>query len=798
MSSSSSAATAAAPRKRRVAVVGSGIAGLTTAWGLCHDPTAEERAEGTAKGRTPARESVEVTMYEAASTQGMDQHSVNLTLPNLEGKDTPMRIDLPLRVFSRDYYPNLMALYSHIGVPMSPESYSASFCLRDSDHGTPQEFCYFRYDNWKCGAYSVAYVWGLRLFSSHFFQIVKDCVRFFYKARAELSHSDIRPQTKDMTFGQWLEDRGFSRPFIRRFLLPAMSAVCTCTYDSTANYPADLMLLYCQDKLHVGVTRAAAGTVDVVNKLSAGVHAVRCNTRIERIYRDPKRGGVVVRDAAGKEEVFDDVVLAVQANQAAQMLDPDEPAFRDQVSALRAFRYEPSIVSLHTDERLMPVDKRNWTSLNMLIDESASMPQATIWMNRAQTNLNTQTNIFQTWSPLLEPEPSKLLAKAEFWRPVITHEARKAQARLGELQGRGGIWFTGAYVKEGIPLLEAGCTSGLEVASALGGSCPWWVSSQSEEQRRKSKGPVWAPWVQAARPTAAPMILLPLFIGAALAGTTHCGSSLGLGKTLALLLTGALFQMTTLYLNDSGDAKTDAANTTYKAIPGMRVSGGSRVIQEGKLSPKALFYGGLVTGGLNVLLSVYLSGVWDLPLLPLLVTVGAVIAWLYSCKPAQVAHRGHGELLQGVGCGVILPVYGYYMQAQTLEGISLAALAVVFALFTAGNIVTALPDVPADRATNKRTYPVRMGEQNARLVVLLVFIACFLAVPVISGLSVAASVAVVGVPVALLALVHRSGLVQTGDVQTSPDGCGAYVLATSVAEAWVLVGWLLALHCGCC
>jgi predicted NAD/FAD-binding protein len=218
-----------------------------------------------------------------------------------------------------------------------------------------------------------------------------------------------------------------------------------------------------------------AGTHDVADRLSCGVDKFVLRTSIESVAFNPATRKVRVTPRHGQVEDFDHVVMATQANTAAHLLDAQ--SYPTQLAALRSFAYESSSVVLHTDPRLMPPRRSDWSSLNMLVDHSRTMPMATMfvrtfhivfftlknqlyrtiysWMNQAQTNLPLSHNVFQTWNPLDEPAAETVLGAGHFERPVIDHTSRAAQVALEGMQGLHGVWFAGAYVKQGIPLLEA-------------------------------------------------------------------------------------------------------------------------------------------------------------------------------------------------------------------------------------------------------------------------------------------------------------------------------------------------------
>ena len=213
-------------------------------------------------------------------------------------------------------------------------------------------------------------------------------------------------------------------------------------------------------------------------------------------------------------------------------------------------------------------------------------------------------------------------------------------------------------------------------------------------------------WIQAARPAAHGMIFIPLLAGQALAFRTH--GVFDWNWVFHLVLYGILYQIYVLYINDYADEELDRDNHTYW------LSGGSRVIPQGKLSGQALWIGSWVILCFLLAQALYWGVALKRPGMPLLM-IGAVgLGWAYSLPPLRLSCRGHGEILQGVGCGVLLPLTGFYTQVGSLESFPWMAWAPLFLIFYVGNIITALPDYPADLAGNKRTYPVRFGQRRSR------------------------------------------------------------------------------------
>lgn len=219
-------------------------------------------------------------------------------------------------------------------------------------------------------------------------------------------------------------------------------------------------------------------------------------------------------------------------------------------------------------------------------------------------------------------------------------------------------------------------------------------------------------WLQAARPLSQANIAVPLLYGQALA--------FGLFQTFSwrrfalAMVYGVLTQLFIVFANDAADWEADLKNLAPTPF-----SGGSRVVPEGKLSPMALGKGALVLAALLGAFGFYVTLQERLALALLFCTAPLLLTWAYSFKPLRLSYRGGGEHLQALGVGAVLPVVGLYFQAGTLAALPWGALIPCYLLGWAGNVVTALPDEPADRRSDKRARPVVVGAARARLEALL-------------------------------------------------------------------------------
>lgn len=425
----------------RIAVVGSGIAGLSAAWLLSQDH--------------------EVTIFEKSARLGMDAHGLDIA-----GLNGEVRIDVPLRVFFDGFYPNLVSLYHALGIDSQPINYSASF-------GQLNERSYFRYENYKFGRYTLPFFKGKRSVNPMALRIGWDIFRFFRQLPTSLANGI----TDELTLEDYLRQRGYSREFAEGFLYPAFAGICTCSHASIRDYPARVVLEYLDTGLlFSSVRRVTQGTQEIVRRLAAAVHQIHFNTEVQGLI--PNATGVTLDTPAGSSS-FDHVVLATQANQSAKLLNQASTEERD---VMNAFCYEPSRVIVHRDARLAPPGgPPEWAPVNFLLGDNQAAPMATIWMNAIQS-LPARDPLFQSWNPIIDPNPALVLAESTFERPVVNFDSLQALKRLNFLHQKPDrrLWFCGSYAAHGIPLLESATHSALSVAERLGSRRPWTTTGRAD------------------------------------------------------------------------------------------------------------------------------------------------------------------------------------------------------------------------------------------------------------------------------------------------------------------------------
>ena len=290
-------------------------------------------------------------------------------------------------------------------------------------------------------------------------------------------------------------------------------------------------------------------------------------------------------------------------------------------------------------------------------------------------------------------------------------------------------------------------------------------------------------FVRAARPLAHGMIALPLLWGQVVA--LLVSGRFEWSAFVAIHLFGVFCQIYILYLNDYADEAVD------RKTSGTWLSGGSRVIPEGGLSGAQLFQAAFVALAGIVLLSLFCAAYLDRPWMLPLCALAAVAGWTYSLAPLKSSYRGTGEIHQALSCGVLLPLIAFYLQYGSLAPFPWPLLIPVYVIFYAGNLVTALPDVDADRRGGKLSFPVRHGEpRTVRLIGFLLLLAYLSAIALSRDwVSPFCMVVLVSGPALVLLALVAPTIRDPTRVTESMAGRLRFASITTASQAWMLTAW---------
>ena len=421
-----------------VAVVGSGIAGMSSAWLL-------SRAHS-------------VTLYERNLRIGGHSNTVDV---EIAGSTTP--VDTGFIVYNNETYPNLVELFKYLDVPTQPSD--MSFAVSTDERR-------FEY-----GSGSLNAMLGQRgnAGQPRFWRMVLEIRRFFNQARSFLDKVEL---DTTQSLGDFLALNGFEGDVVNRFILPMGAAIWSTRPTEMKEQPASSFLRFLAShgllqfsgqypwRTVLGGSRAYV--TRLTNAYADGV-VVGCG--VDKIRRFDT--GVEITDSKGQKTKHDAVVIAAHADEALQMLsDPSELEKR----LLQAFRYTENRVILHSDALLMPQRKRVWSSWNFMgqVDEGVSV---TYWMNNLQS-LDKKHSLFVSVNPFREPDPANVHRSFEYQHPFFDVDSWQSQKELWKLQGNRNTWFCGSYFGAGFH--EDALQSALAVAEELGGvKRPWKIDNDS-------------------------------------------------------------------------------------------------------------------------------------------------------------------------------------------------------------------------------------------------------------------------------------------------------------------------------
>ncbi len=423
---------------KSIAVIGTGISGLSTAWLLSKNHR--------------------VTLYEKDDRLGGHSNTVMIG---------DHAIDTGFIVFNNRNYPNLIAFFDEIGVPSRDTDMSFSVSINKGA--------------WEYSGTSLGGLFAQKrnMLRPTFIQMLLD-IRRFYKEAPEMRFD---PKYKHMTLGEYLREGEYSKAFINKHLIPMGAAIWSTPADEMLAYPAETFIRFCENHGLLQIKdrpqwrTVVGGSRTYVNKVreEIGDNNIRLNSAVTKIT--PSREGVFVECRNGHIQRYDDVVIATHADQALSMLENPSPQY---VKLLGAFPYEKNLAVLHTDESFLPKRQKAWASWNYLADDNNSDNSQKLcvsyWMNQLQ-HIKSDKNFIVTLNPTETPKEGTVLRSFPYDHPVFDSQSIAAQHMLWNLQGKNNLWFCGSYFGYGFH--EDGIQAGLAVAEALGGaSRPWSFNPQ--------------------------------------------------------------------------------------------------------------------------------------------------------------------------------------------------------------------------------------------------------------------------------------------------------------------------------
>ena len=409
----------------KIAVVGSGISGLSAAYYLSKKH--------------------HVDLFEKEDHFGGHSHTIDLIF-----RENKISVDIGFIVFNYQTYPNLINFFKENDVQIEKSNMSFSVSVDNTNF----EYCGNGFQGMFCNK--------ANLFNLNFLKMFFDIIKFYKNSDKEINLRE------NLTLGEYLEINKLSKQFVNYHIIPMVSAIWSMPPVEASKMPISFFLKFFQNhglfklknrpQWYTVSNRSRTYVNKIISKISGEYYK---NYKIKQIIR--KSSGVDLY-YGGESEFFDydKVVIATHADEALNLIEnPTE----DEKIVLSNFSYKENTAYIHTDTRAMPKNKKAWCSWNSSIDnQNTKKNSITYWLNLLQ-NLKCDENIFLTLNPYFDIDETKILKKVRFTHPYYDQKALDTQVHLPNLQNKKDTLFCGSYFGYGFH--EDGIKSSLEMLKNL-------------------------------------------------------------------------------------------------------------------------------------------------------------------------------------------------------------------------------------------------------------------------------------------------------------------------------------------
>lgn len=416
----------------KIAIIGSGISGLSCAWLLNKKHT--------------------ITLFEKNDYLGGHSNTASIEYSNQK-----IDVDTGFIVFNFITYPNLKTFFELLRVKISKSN--MSFGVRDLDND-------FEYSgNNLAGLFAQK----KNLFNFKFLKMLKDIVKFNKNAIKLIKNGK---DLKNITLNDFINSLNLSEYFKNYYLFPMAGAIWSCPLDLIKNYPAKTFLQFFYNHGLLTITNQPqwytvnGGSKEYVKKISESFNDkinLGCN-----IIQSSKLGDkIILTDDKNRNYEFDHVIFATHADQTYGIISDKT---KDEEKILSNIKYSKNIAILHKDKSQMPKNQKSWASWIYLSKRKQNKVSLSYWMNNLQ-NINHSYPLFVTLNPISKIEQKDIFGEYQYEHPIFDNNAIEAQENLDIIQGKRNIWFCGAWTKYGFH--EDGLNSAINVAKAFGITVPW-------------------------------------------------------------------------------------------------------------------------------------------------------------------------------------------------------------------------------------------------------------------------------------------------------------------------------------
>ena len=435
-------------KKLNIAVIGSGIAGLSAAWLLSKDNN--------------------ITLYEKEAMLGGHANTVQINYTVEKNKTNLINVDTGFIVYNNKNYPNLVNFFKYHDVDSIDSNMSLSVSLNNGLY--------------EYSGSGLEGIFGQRknLFKINQWQLVYDIFKFKKLALKYIKRNSYEKSI----LAEWLIKNKFSTSFINHYIMPITSAIWSCSKNDALSFPTQTFLYFFYHHGLLNIKNRTKwktvknGSREYINKVIKNSNFVyNKSANIQSIESIDKSVYIKINNSKIK---YDHVIMACHANQSLKLI---KNINEDVYKVLNYFKFSENKVILHSSPKFMPKIKSLWSSWNYFSNLDSNSKnndkpvQMTYWMNLLQ-NINKEFPLFITLNPKKNSIEKKYIFKEiSYNHPIFNKKSLLGQSQLETIQGKDNLWYAGAWTGYGFH--EDGIISGLRIAEKLGSKCPWIIKSKS-------------------------------------------------------------------------------------------------------------------------------------------------------------------------------------------------------------------------------------------------------------------------------------------------------------------------------
>ena len=409
----------------KIAIIGSGISGITVAHLLCKD--------------------YDVTVFEANDYIGGHTHTHEIKIDNKS-----WHIDSGFIVYNERTYPNFIKLLNKLKV--KTQKTSMGFSVKSPSSGL----------EYSGGSLNSLFAQRLNLLKPSFYVMIKDILKF-----NRIAVSELEGINRTTTINDFLKKHEFGSQFIDNYIIPMGAAIWSTSASMTTEMPAAFYIRFFKNHGLLQIFNRpqwfviSGGSKSYIEKIVRGYKEnIKLSTPVQKVRRSDKGIEVFYGDH-GSAEVFDKVVFATHSDQALELLE--DPSL-EETNILGSLPYQKNEAVLHTDSRILPKKKITWSSWNFLNTDKSKPVSLTYNMNILQS-LETEIDFLVTLNGDEQIDPKKIIKRILYHHPLFTVDGIEAQKKKHQISGVNNTFYCGAYWGNGFH--EDGVNSALDVCNSF-------------------------------------------------------------------------------------------------------------------------------------------------------------------------------------------------------------------------------------------------------------------------------------------------------------------------------------------